>query len=242
MKFELVLPCYNEADSLRQIAERSIAAAREYDFLPETFKLILVENGSSDHSKDVCRQLMADSQLAPWIKIVYLDKNLGYGNGLHQGLMATSAEVVGWSHADQQCDPKDAFRAWKILADSSERQVLVKGVRFGRNWKDKFISRVFEKLASVYLNVELFEVNAQPKVFHRSLLALGSNPPSDFSFDLYFIYQAISNGFKLYPVAVEFSPRVHGVSNWANGLKNRSKHIIRMIRYMQELAKAEGKL
>ena len=44
-----------------------------------------------------------------------VEVNQGYGYGLWQGLQASTAEYVGWSHADLQCDPNDAFRALQMI-------------------------------------------------------------------------------------------------------------------------------
>ena len=129
MKFQLVLPCYNESKSLQALIDRAIGAARDAGYPAGEFGLVLVENGSRDDSREVLTRLAADPERAPWFQVVPVDVNQGYGHGLWQGLSATSAGFVGWSNADQQCDPADAFRALKLLSQSADRKVLVKGVR-----------------------------------------------------------------------------------------------------------------
>jgi glycosyltransferase involved in cell wall biosynthesis len=235
MEFELVLPCYNESKSIKQLIERAISAAKKHGFDHRSFGLVLVENGSKDDSRAVMYKLR-ETELGDWFRVVCIDNNQGYGYGLWQGLSSTVAEYVSWSHADQQCDPNDAFVALKKLK-SQRRRVLVKGKRFGRNWKDFVVSRVFETIASVLLGYFLFEINAQPKVFHRSLLEQVINPPYDFAFDLYVLYCARKNGYQIQTIQVEFPPRVHGLSNWAASFKSRFKHIKNMIIYIWKLSK-----
>jgi glycosyltransferase involved in cell wall biosynthesis len=235
VEFELVLPCYNESESIKKLIERAVAAAKSHNYDHRSFGLVLVENGSKDNSRAVMYQLR-DSELGEWFRVVCIDNNQGYGYGLWQGLKATTAEYVSWSHADQQCDPNDAFLALQKLKTHGNH-VLVKGKRFGRNWKDFLVSRVFEVIASVLLGYRLFEINAQPKVFQRNLLENIINPPYDFAFDLYVLYCARKNGYQIRTIQVEFPQRVHGLSNWAASFRSRFKHIKNMIIYIWKLSK-----
>lgn len=242
LKFELVLPCYNEANSIERLVEKCITSAIEFGFTRETFKLVLVENGSRDTSRTILEQLSTQEDVREWIKVVFIDFNQGYGFGIHEGLLATTAPVVGWTHADEQCDPKDAFRAWNVLQQCEIDRAIVKGIRTGRSFKERFVSRVFDTLASLILGSVFYEINAQPKVFFRSLISKANNCPKDFSFDLYFLYTAIKNDCTVHSINVLFPPRVHGFSNWAYGMKNRVHHIRNMIAYMIKLSRTEGKL
>lgn len=239
MKFQLVLPCYNEAKSLQVLIDRARRAAQEAGYSSQEFGLVLVENGSKDNSREVLAQLAADPERAPWFRMVPVDINQGYGFGLWQGLSATTAEYVGWSHADQQCDPADAFRALEIIRKEPDARILVKGVRRGRDWKDRIVSRVFEILAWIILGSWIREVNAQPKVFSRELLSHLPQPPKTFAFDLYVLHQALRSGYRFRTISVLFPPRVHGVSNWAATFVGRYRTILGMIRYMLELRSSQ---
>ncbi len=237
MKFQLVLPCYNESKSLEKLIRRAQTAAQSNGFTEKTFQLVLVENGSKDESLKVMETLAA-GELGKWFRIVSVPVNQGYGFGLWSGLKTCQADCVAWSHADQQCDPQDAFRALQILLESS-RPTLVKGIRSGRDWKDKFVTRVFEVLASILLFHKFSEVNAQPKVFPRALLAEIKDPPNDFAFDLYVLFCALKAGYKIKTLPVEFPPRMHGISNWSSNFLSRSTHIKNMIGYIWRLSRKD---
>lgn len=240
-RFELVLPCYNEEKSLRVIAERAVRAASDAGFSPGEFKLVLVENGSRDGSRDVLDGLCAEPEIGPWIRVVHIDQNEGYGHGVWTGLQSCTAEWLAWSHSDQQCDPCDAFRGWKIVSVRPDEKLLVKGRRRGRAFREIFVSRVFEILARVLLRQALHEVNAQPKVFSRALLAELLSPPKDFAFDLYVLFSALERGWRIETIDVDFPPRAHGFSSWANGLASRRRTIMAMIRYMIELRRERAR-
>ena len=241
LEFQLVLPCYNESKSLEFLLRRAVTAAKEAGFDSNRFQLVLVENGSRDNSQEILAQL-EKSELGSWMSKVIVTKNLGYGYGVLQGLKSTTAPVVGWSHADQQCDPKDAFSALSVLREIQSNKVLVKGVRSGRNWKDKWVTHIFETLAFFILGLKTKELNAQPKVFHRQLLECLVDPPNNFAFDLYVLYCALKENYQIKTIPVLFPPRVHGVSNWASNFFSRYKTILGMVKYMFQLSKTQGRV
>jgi glycosyltransferase involved in cell wall biosynthesis len=241
-EFELVLPCYNEAQSLTGLVQRAVTAAKEAGHTPGSFGLVLVQNGSTDESPRVLAALL-QTDLGVWVKVVTVTPNEGYGNGLWQGLKATTAPYVGWSHADLQCDPKDALTALTLLKSGHlDTKLLVKGHRRGRSLQDRFVSAVFAQLARVLLGVAINEINAQPKVFPRGLLQEILDPPKNFPFDLYVLYRALKAGYQVRTVPVLFPPRVHGLSKWAATFAGRYKTILGFIAYMRRLALREGRL
>lgn len=239
-QFELVVPAYNEAKNLPLLIQKTVEAAKNAGHTPETFQLIIVNNGSVDDSAEVLKQL-SKGQDGPWFRIVLVEKNQGYGFGLWSGLQNTQSQFVGWSHADLQCDPVNAFLALDIVK-KYPRQCLVKGVRSGRDKKDIFVSRVFETLARLILGVSVHEMNAQPKVFPHEMLKLLKNPPKTFAFDLYALFNAQKAGYEIQTIPVLFPPRIHGVSNWASHFLLRYKTIWGIIKYMFHLARTEGRL
>lgn len=241
LEFQLVLPCYNEAKSLAFLLERAVKAAQEGGYNSRQFQLVIVENGSLDDSRQVLKQL-EEGPLASWFTKVVVPKNLGYGYGVFQGLKSTTAPVIGWSHADQQCDPRDAFVALNAYKKSEDSRTLVKGSRSGRNWKDRWVTHVFEFFARLIIGVKTRELNAQPKVFNRELLQCLEEPPNNFAFDLYVLYRALKNEYKVLTVPVLFPPRVHGMSNWAYSFLGRYRTIVGMIQYMLRLSRTQGRV
>ena len=236
-RFELVLPAYNEAPSLKRLVERASQAAEAAGFTPESFGLVLVNNGSTDESETVLAEL-SRSPLGAWFRVVRVPVNRGYGHGIFTGLQATSAPIVGWSHADFQCDPNDAFRAYCVVAEGGLR--LAKGERSGRNARDIFVSRVFELFALVILGRRLHEINAQPKVFPATLKTALLAPPMTFAFDLYVLYRAQELGYAIDAIPVVFPPRIHGASKWASSFLGRYRTILGIIAYMFHLRRSKS--
>ncbi len=231
-QFRLVLPCYNESNSLKQLAARAIGCAQKRGLSAADFTLVLVENGSADNSLSVMQALQKEPG-GEFIRVVPITENRGYGFGVWSGLRAAAEleGIIGWTHADEQCDPEDAFRAWEILQNTKE-STLIKGRRHGRLWKEQIITRGFEIAALFILGKRITEINAQPKVFHSELVARLNNPPLDFSFDLYVLLEAMRANLKIKEIDVLFPPRKHGQSNWSATFRSKYRNISKAIKFM----------
>ncbi len=228
IRFSLIIPCFNEEKNLPLIAEKLDRIG-----IPEDCEVLFVNNGSTDQSAEVFQTL---SQSRPWMKVLTLVHNEGYGNGIHQGLLKAQGNFLGWTHADMQTDPGDPFKALKILEDTSDpEKVLVKGLRQGRSFPDSFFTVGMSCFETLYLRRRLWDINAQPNVFSRSLLKHLSDAPKDFSYDLFVLYIAICRGFRILRFPVVFPPRVHGTSSWNTGMASRFKFIRRTLAFSKDL-------
>jgi glycosyltransferase involved in cell wall biosynthesis len=224
----VVLPCYNEAPGLAAILQRFAEAGKD-----QNFELLLVDNGSTDETPAELTRLLPSY---PFARSVHVVKNQGYGHGIFSGLQAAQGEVLAWSHADLQTDPADVFRALGAYRQAPDpRRVLVKGKRHGRRLSEWIISRGMEVVATVALRRWLTEINAQPKLFHRELLQHLVQPPIDFNFDVYVLYQALRHGWRIQSIDVLFPPRQFGQSHWAATFRSRVRNIRRSMLYMFRL-------
>lgn len=224
----VILPCFNEAKGLLSIVQRYADSRGEVDI-----ELILVDNGSKDETPSVMRQLAQEFSFVRPFRVV---NNKGYGDGILQGLRQASGEWLAWSHADLQTDPADVLRAFCTLqAARDPRRTLVKGCRSGRAMSERIITWGMQMVALVLLRRRFHEINAQPKIFHRDLLAEMVAPPVDFNFDVYVLYQARRAGWRLATIPVQFPPRQYGHSNWSKTWGSKSRTIWRSLWFMVKL-------
>ena len=228
MKLSLVIPCYNEAKNIPLILERFAAVLTRNDI-----ELILVDNGSRDDSGEVLARLLPKH---PFARTVRVEVNQGYGFGVRAGLAAAAGEYTGWTHADMQTDPFDAVRALQEIEQrGNPRDIFVKGSRKGRPLFDKVFTVGMSLFETVYLGQRLWDINAQPNIFHRSFLEQWRNPPDDFSLDLYTLYLARRQGLKIVRFDVVFPPRVHGTSSWNTSIGAKWKFIKRTLDFSVNL-------
>ncbi|MBI5787922.1 MAG: glycosyltransferase family 2 protein [Candidatus Schekmanbacteria bacterium] len=229
-ELSIILPCYNEAKNIPLFIEEFRKAAPAYPF-----ELICVENGSTDNSREVLTRILQQPQYA-FARMVVVEKNQGYGFGIMSGLYAATGEFLAWSHADLQCSPKDVFAACeKLKTSANPARTLVKGKRINRPFNQLPLTLGMQILATLILGKLLTDINAQPKVFPKTLLEKLTNPPKDFSLDLYLLYVARAHDFKIATIPVIFADRLHGASNWNFGFLARYQSILKALQYMLKL-------
>lgn len=225
----VVLPCYNEEKNLPLLLGRyrSVAPAGL------DWELVLVQNGSTDGSGAELDRLLALPENA-FARRVDVPVNRGYGYGLAQGLRAARGTVLAFSHADLQCDAKDVFDAY-ALHQAAGGDVLVKGVRQRRALSQQLVTWGMALWATAVLWRPLWEINAQPKVFARTLLPRLEPLPDGFELDVHVVYRALRAGLRLRTLPVRFGERVHGESKWAAHTVLRWRTILRVLTYILRL-------
>jgi glycosyltransferase involved in cell wall biosynthesis len=227
MKFSLVIPCYNESNSLPLLLDRC------KEITSHVIDVILVDNGSTDDTSKILSRLLP---LYPGIRSIKLEKNQGYGFGILAGLRASSGNIIGWTHADLQTDPKDILNGL-ILFEKYGDDIFVKGQRYGRPYMDVIFTVGMSVFETFLLARPMWDINAQPTMFSRRFFESWTNPPDDFSLDLYAYYQAQSYGLKVHRFPVRFGKRVHGVSHWNVNWAAKRKFISRTVEFSLELKK-----
>lgn len=229
-KLSIVIPCYNEEKNIPLILEKfnSVISRDDID-------VILVDNGSTDNSSVVLSTLLPKYSFARTIKV---EKNQGYGFGILSGLKEANGEYIGWTHADMQTDPSDIIKALRIIEESNESKIFVKGSRKGRPIFDVFFTFGMGCFESILLNKILWDINAQPNIFSRDLFDNWKNPPYDFALDLFAFYEAKKQNYKIIRFPVVFPPRIHGKSHWNTGILAKWKFIKRTIDFSFKLKKS----
>jgi len=211
--YSIVLPCFNESETIQELFsgyEKTVTA------LPE-LEVIFVNNGSTDNSSSI----FWDETSKPnreWAKVITIEKNIGYGHGIIQGLKHCSGEFIGWTHADSQYSPEIIVEGFNQLTSAKNpHKTIVQGKRYGRPWLDVFFTAGMSIYTKLLLHESLIDINAQPKMFHRSFLSELDNAPNDFSLDLYFLYQANSRKLETVRYPVHFGKRIHGIAKGGGG-------------------------
>src|SRR6187402_1168490 len=117
MKLSVVIPCYNEAKTIRTIVDRVRAAAINKE-------IIIVDDCSRDGTRDLLR-----TEIAPLVdKILYHEVNQGKGAALRTGFAAATGDAVIVQDADLEYDPQDYPRLLQPIIDG--RADVVFGSRF----------------------------------------------------------------------------------------------------------------
>jgi glycosyltransferase involved in cell wall biosynthesis len=140
---DVVVPCFNEEEVLESTCGTlgqvlaGLAARGEIS----DWRLILVDNASTDGTLDLMHRLFASN---PRVTVVELRRNFGFQGSLSAGLHEASGDAVVSIDADLQ-DPPEIIE--QMVAHYRRGQDLVLGVRTNRKEADSLLVRV---LAAAY--------------------------------------------------------------------------------------------
>lgn len=231
VKLSIIVPCYNEAKNIPLILERFSNVIQREDI-----EVILVNNGSTDNSSFILEEYLPKYLFAKSVKV---NINEGYGFGIVTGLRSAVGEFIGYTHADMQTDPADLLIALEIIEKfHNSKNCYVKGNRKGRPFFDQIFTTGMSIFESIYLRKNLWDINAQPNIFHKSFFnSVKDSCPKDFSLDLYLLYIAKQKGLDVLRFDVLFPDRLHGVSSWNTGVSAKWKFIKRTLEFSTKLKK-----
>lgn len=230
-KLSIIIPCYNESRNLPVL----LSKCREVFSIEKDIEFILVDNGSTDESSKILSSAVSDFS---FIKIVSVEINKGYGDGILAGLAVAKGEIIAWTHADLQTDPIDILKGLDLFHKSSNPEFLfIKGKRYGRPFLDTFFTFGMSIFETILLKRIMWDINAQPTMFHRTFFSSWKSPPNDFSLDLFAYYFAIKSKLVIKRFPVRFGKRVYGVSNWNFSLSSKYHFIKRTLLFSFELQK-----
>ena len=205
IKVSVVVPVFNEGESLRKLVAE-LQQVLDGDGL--SYELLLIDDGSTDSSPSLLKELAADS---PRIKVILLRRNFGQTAAMAAGFDHARGEVIVPMDGDLQNDPRDILN---LLAKLDEGYDVVSGWRKDR--KDKFLSRrlpsiLANALISRMTDVSLHDYGCSLKAYRREVLS-GINLYGE----LHRFVPALASQFgaKVAEIPVNHRPRVAGTSKY----------------------------
>lgn len=163
----IVIPLYNEQDSVGPLIERTNEALAEY---ANKWELILIDDGSSDRTVATVKQMLADQGLSH-VRLLELQRNFGQTAAMQAGIDAARGEVIVTMDGDLQNDPIDIPRmVARLLTDDLD---LLSGWR--KNRQDKLLlrkipSRMANWLIGNITGVQLHDYGCSLKVYRAAII------------------------------------------------------------------------
>jgi glycosyltransferase involved in cell wall biosynthesis len=163
-EISLFLPVLDEEENL-PLMHRKIGAA--LDALGKTAEVIYIDDGSTDNSLQILREIAAGDGR---VRVISLRRNYGQTAAMSAGIDAARGEILIPMDADLQNDPADIAR---LLEKLDEGYDVVSGWR--KNRRDKLISRkipskIANKIISWIGGVHLHDYGCSLKAYRRDVL------------------------------------------------------------------------
>ncbi|PYS23700.1 MAG: glycosyltransferase [Acidobacteria bacterium] len=164
-EISVFLPVFNEEPNLRPLHKKLTQALVQ---LGRSAEIIYVDDGSSDRSLDILREIAAND---PHVKVIALRRNYGQTPAMAAGIHAARGKVLIPMDADLQNDPADIGR---LLDKLDEGYDVVSGWR--KNRQDKLITRkipsmIANRMISWIGGVPLHDYGCSLKAYRRESLA-----------------------------------------------------------------------
>ncbi len=173
MKLSLIVPCYNEAESVAAFQEAAIAA---FDGCGYDYEIVFVDDGSRDATLHNLKKLHK-AQNCP-MKIISFSRNFGKEAALYAGLEHADGDYCCLIDADLQQRPEIAREMVQILEEKPEYDVVAAYQdRRGEGKVLSFFKKSFYSLINRLSDVQLHADASDFRTFRRSvrdsILAMG---------------------------------------------------------------------
>lgn len=165
MDLSVVVPLYNEEESLPELCEWIISVAHTNGLSTE---IILVDDGSTDDSWNVIEQLSAKYTNVKGIKF---QRNYGKSAALNEGFKAATGNVVITMDADLQDSPDEIPELYRMIAEDKYDMVSGwKKVRYDNTLTKNIPSKFFNSVTSRMSKIKLHDFNCGLKSYNKKVV------------------------------------------------------------------------
>ncbi|MBI3159400.1 MAG: glycosyltransferase family 2 protein [Chloroflexi bacterium] len=200
MKLSVIIPVYNEKNTLREIVRRVLAVGLATE-------VILVDDGSVDGTRD----LLPEIEKLPSVQVILHERNQGKGAAVRTGIQAASGDVLLIQDADLEYDPREYPNLLKPIEEGLAD--VVYGSRFlgAARRPILFWNMVANKFLTLVTNILynniLTDMETGYKVFKREVVQGMTIHARRFDFEPEFTAKVLKRKVRIYEVPIVFNPR-----------------------------------
>jgi len=217
MKLSVVIPCYNERNTIRTVIERVHAAP------VNSMEIIVVDDASSDGTRELLQ-----GQLASLVdQVLYHESNAGKGAALRTGFRAATGDVVVIQDADLEYDPGEyPLLLEPILNRGAD---VVYGSRFSGSHAHRVLyfwhsvgNQFLTLVSNMFTNLNLTDMETCYKMFRREVIQSIEIEENRFGFEPEITAKLAKQGRVFYEVGISYSGRTYAEGkkiNWKDGVR-----------------------
>jgi len=223
MKLSVIIPVYNEANTIEEFIHR--VQGVDIGFEKE---LIVIDDFSTDGTRDILEKIKSDST-----RVFYHSQNQGKGSALQTGFKEAEGDIVIIQDADLEYDPREYPKLLEPILDG--RADAVYGSRFlGGPHRVLFFwhyvgNRFLTTLSNMFSNLNLTDMETCYKVFRKDILDRITFKSRRFGFEPEVTAKLAKLKCRIYEIPISYSGRDYTEGKkigWKDGLAALF-HIIR---------------
>ncbi len=217
MKLLVVIPCYNEANTLGQVV-RAIRSGSV-----ENVEIVVVDDGSTDGSPALLRGELA----AAVDQVIFHERNLGKGAAVRSGFAVVTGDIILVQDADLEYRPEEYPRL--IAPIMSGKADAVFGSRFigGQPHRAAYFwhmtgNKLLTLLSNICTDLSLTDIETGFKAFRASALREIVIEEDRFGFEPEITAKLARSNCRVYEVGISYHGRTYAEGkkvNWRDGLR-----------------------
>ena len=217
MKLSIIIPCYNEKSTIREVIDAVLAAP--YD----DKEIIVVDDCSKDGTKEVLLE-----EIEPLVhQILFHKVNQGKGAALRTGIQAATGDIVLIQDADLEYDPQEYPNLVEpILRNKAD---VVYGSRFMGSQPHRVLyfwhsvgNMVLTILSNMFTNLNLTDMETCYKVFRREIIQGISIKENRFGFEPEITAKIAKLECRIFEVGISYYGRTYKEGKkigWKDGFR-----------------------
>src|SRR5438046_2874450 len=217
MKLSVVMPIYNERNTLRSVIQRVLS-------VPFDIELLCVDDGSSDGSTEILSELRAEHEN---LRFFLQPHNMGKGAALRRGIQEATGDFVIVQDADLEYDPQD----YPTLLDplTQGKADVVYGSRFLGSGPHRVLyfwhsvgNWILTLLSNCLTNINLSDMETCYKAFRREVIQSIPLEENGFGFEPEITVKLAKRRLRVYEVGISYSGRTYEEGKkigWKDGFR-----------------------
>ncbi len=215
MKLSVIIPVYNEKNTIRELLSR----VKSVDGID--MEIIIVDDASKDGTTDILKEMEAEN---PDVKFIYKPENKGKGDTLKLGFQNSTGDYVIVQDADLEYDPNDYKKLIRALEE--EGVDVVYGSRFSGNYEDMsnlhyFGNKMLTLITNILFGVLLTDMETCYKLMPGEFVRSIDIKSPRFDFEPEITAKILKHKLRIREVPISYKGRTHSEGKkitWKDGI------------------------
>lgn len=217
MKVTVIVPCYNEVDTIQEIIDKIRCIQ------VDNLEIIIVDDASNDGTTEIL-----EKNIKPLVsKIIFHKKNLGKGAALRNGFKNATGDVVVVQDADLEYDPENIVDMLKPIKEG--KADVVYGSRFMGGNPHRVLyfwhsigNKILTLLSNMFTNLNLTDMETCYKMFRLEIIQGIKIEENRFGFEPEITAKIARGNHRIYEIGISYFGRTYEEGKkigWKDGFR-----------------------